>query len=220
MKSMVRYGLSNRFGSIFCTLGTVVLASGLYAQPVLAHHPLGGRLPANAFEGLMSGLAHPILGADHFLFILAMGLLALRVSVGLWLPVAFVLGGLGGAAFHLHSGSLPLVEVGVTGSLVLAGLFLARQAEPKSLWMLGLGAIAGLFHGYAFGEAIFGAEMTPLWSYLVGLTAIQLGVSTMVYGIAKAVTSRLAHNPLTILRYTGFIFCGAGLAFLSGVVMG
>lgn len=220
MKSMVRYGLSNGLGSLSCTLGTVVLASGLYAQPALAHHPLGGKLPANAFEGLMSGLAHPILGPDHFLFILAIGLLALRLSVGLWLPVAFVLGGLAGAVFHLGSGSLPWVEVGVTGSLAIAGFFLARQAEPKSLWMLGLGAIAGLFHGYAFGEAIFGAEMTPLWSYLIGLTVVQLGVAATVYGIAKAVTTRLTQNPLTMLRYAGFAFCGVGLAFLSGVIAG
>lgn len=220
MKSMVRYGLSNGFGSLFCSLGTVALASALYAQPALAHHPLGGRLPANAFEGLMSGLAHPILGLDHFLFVLAIGLLALRVSVGLWLPVAFVLGGLGGAAFHLGSGNLPWVEIGVTGSLALAGFCLARQAEPKSLWMLGLGAVAGLFHGYAFGEAIFGAEMTPLWSYLLGLTVAQLGVAATVYGLAKAVTARLTQNPLTLLRYAGFTFCGVGLAFLSGVIAG
>ncbi len=220
MKSMIRFGLSNGFGSILCPLATVAVASGLYAQPALAHHPLGGRLPATAFEGLMSGLAHPILGPDHFLFVLAIGLLALRVSVGLWLPIAFVLGGLGGAAFHLSSGSLPLVEVGITLSLALAGFFLARQAEPKSFWMLGLGAIAGLFHGYAFGEAIFGAEMTPLWSYLIGLTVVQLGVATTAYGVAKVATARLAQNPLTVLRYAGFVFCGAGLAFLSGVFVG
>jgi len=220
MKFMVRSGLSNGFGSLFCKLGTVVLASGLYAQPALAHHPLGGRLPANAFEGLLSGLAHPILGPDHFLFILAIGLLALRVSVGLWLPVVFVLGSLAGAAFHLSSGSLPLVEIGITGSLALVGFFLARRAEPKSLWMLGLGAIAGLFHGYAFGEAIFGADMVPLWSYLLGLTLVQLGVATTVYVAAKAVTAQLTSNPLAMLRYAGFTFFGAGLAFLSGVVAG
>lgn len=220
MKSMVRYGLSNGFGSGFCTLATLVLASGFYAQPALAHHPLGGKLPSNAFEGFMSGLAHPILGPDHFFFVLAIGLLALRVSVGLWLPVAFVLGGLAGAAFHLSAGSLPLVEVGVTGSLAIAGFCLARQAEPKSLWMLGLGAIAGLFHGYAFGEAIFGAEMTPLWSYLLGLTVIQLGVAATIYGLAKVATARLTQNPLTLLRYAGFTFFGSGLAFLSGVVAG
>lgn len=220
MKSIVRYGLSNGFGSLLCSFGTVALASALYAQPALAHHPLGGKLPSNAFEGLMSGLAHPILGPDHFLFVLAIGLLALRVSVGLWLPVAFVLGGLGGAALHLSSGNLPLLEVGITGSLILAGFFLARQAEPNSLWMLGLGAIAGLFHGYAFGEAIFGAEMTPLWSYLIGLTVIQLGVATTVAVVAKAATARWVQNPLMILRYAGFTFCGAGVAFLSGVIAG
>lgn len=219
MKSMVRWLLSNGFGGAFCSLATVGLASGLFAAPALAHHPLGGRLPANAFEGLMSGLAHPILGPDHFIFVLAIGLLALRVSVGLWLPVVFVLGGLVGSGLHLSAGSLPLLEVGITGSLVLVGVFLARSQAPQGWAMVLLGAIAGLFHGYAFGEAIFGAEMTPLWSYLLGLTLVQLGVATAVYLGAKALLPRLP-QPQVFLSSTGFVFLGAGLAFLSAVVAG
>ena len=34
-------------------------------------------------------------------------------------------------------------------------------------------AIAGLFHGYAFGEAIAGAERAPLGAYLLGLVVVQ-----------------------------------------------
>lgn len=213
--------VSSAWGNGLCAVTTVAIASGLYAQPALAHHPLGGRLPTNAFEGLMSGLAHPILGLDHFLFVLAIGLLALRVAVGLWLPVIFVLGGLGGAVLHWNAVSLSLgwVEIGVTGSLALAGFFLAQEAAPRSLMMLGLGAIAGLFHGYAFGEAIFGAEMTPLWSYLLGLTLVQLAVAAAVYGGAKVWGDRVLKNPATVLRYAGFTFLGAGLVLLSGVVV-
>ncbi|NJN31799.1 MAG: hypothetical protein HC824_16255, partial [Synechococcales cyanobacterium RM1_1_8] len=160
-------------------------------------------------------------GAGPFLFVLAIGLLALRVAVGLWLPVIFVLGGLGGAVLHWNAVSLSLgwVEIGVTGSLALAGFFLAQEAAPRSLMMLGLGAIAGLFHGYAFGEAIFGAEMTPLWSYLLGLTLVQLAVAAAVYGGAKVWGDRVLKNPATVLRYAGFTFLGAGLALLSGVVV-
>ncbi|NJN32344.1 MAG: hypothetical protein HC824_19395, partial [Synechococcales cyanobacterium RM1_1_8] len=58
--------VSSAWGNGLCAVTTVAIASGLYAQPALAHHPLGGRLPTNAFEGLMSGLAHPILGLDIF----------------------------------------------------------------------------------------------------------------------------------------------------------
>lgn len=220
MKSMVRWALSNGFGGLFCSLGTVGLAAGLFAAPALAHHPLDGRLPANAFEGLMSGLAHPILGPDHLMFVLAIGLLALRVSLGLWLPVVFVLGGLVGSGIHLGAGRLPLLEVGITGSLVLVGCCLAQSEEPQGWAMLLLGAIAGLFHGYAFAEAIFGAEMTPLWSYLLGLTLVQLGIATAVYFAAKALLPRLHQQPPLLLRSAGFVFVGAGLAFLSGLVAG
>ena len=37
--------------------------------------------------------------------------------------------------------------------------------------------IAGLFHGYAFGESIFGAETSPLAAYLLGLVIVLLGIA-------------------------------------------
>lgn len=192
----------------------------LYAPPALAHHAIGGRLPTNAWEGFLAGLAHPIIGPDHFLFVLAIALLALRLGAGLWLPVVFVLGGLAGSGFHLGSGDLPLLEVGIASSIVGVGLCLARVEPPKSVGMLILGAIAGLFHGYAFAEAIIGAQMAPLGAYLLGLTVIQLGVAATVYGGAKAAMAHFAQDPSTVLRYAGFAFMGAGVAFLSGVLAG
>jgi len=42
--------------------------------------------------------------------------------------------------------------------------------KPNWLVLTVLGAIAGLFHGYAYGESIIGAGMTPLlhtyWLYI------------------------------------------------------
>jgi len=42
---------------------------------------------------------------------------------------------------------------------------LVMPNKPNWLVLTVLGAIAGLFHGYAYGESIIGAGMTPLFAY-------------------------------------------------------
>lgn len=188
-----------------------------FATPTLAHHAFGGRLPANEFEGFLSGLAHPIIGLDHFAFVVAVGLIAATKQRGLGLPIVFALAALGGTGIHLLSLNLPIPEVFVSASVLTFGVILAMQYNPNFLILLGLGAIAGLFHGYAYGEAIVGAEMSPLIAYLLGFTVIQIAISTGAYFAGKFVLRQ--PNPLG-LRHVGFILCGAGAAFLSAAVFG
>src|SRR5258708_39001607 len=47
----------------------------LLADPALAHHVMGGRLPVTFADGLLSGLGHPIIGLDHFAAVVAESLL-------------------------------------------------------------------------------------------------------------------------------------------------
>lgn len=64
--------------SIILTLSlTFALA---LTKPAFAHHPLGGKLPANFFEGIISGFGHPIVGLDHLVFVIASGLIALKTT--------------------------------------------------------------------------------------------------------------------------------------------
>ncbi len=188
----------------------------LLAAPALAHHPLDGRLPSSAFEGLMSGLAHPVLGPDHFLFVLAIGALAATRARGWWMPVAFVMTSFCGSLLHLNGVDVPLLEIMVSGSLLLAGWLLARSQQTALAVMVVLGAIAGIFHGYAYAEAIFGAEMTPLTAYLTGLTVVQLGITLGICLGAKQLMQATGTST-NLLRYAGFTFFGAGIAFLAGV---
>ena len=189
----------------------------LLAAPALAHHPLGGRLPGSAFEGFLSGLAHPVLGPDHFLFILAIGILAATTRRGWLLPVAFVATSFLGSLLHLAEISVPLLEIVISASLLLAGWLLARSQQAALGFMVGLGAIAGVFHGYAYAEAIFGAEMMPLSAYLTGLAAVQLSIALGVCAITQRLTAS-SDGPGQALRYAGFTFFGAGMAFLASTL--
>lgn len=197
-------------------IGLIGLSVG-FSTPALAHHAFNGRLPANVFEGFLSGLAHPIIGVDHFAFVVAVGLLAATMQRGLGLPIVFVLAALGGTGIHLLSLNLPIPEVFVSASVLMVGVILAMQYTLNLPILLGLGAIAGVFHGYAYGEAIVGAEMSPLIAYLLGFTTIQIVIAISAYLVGKSVLRQ--PNPLG-LRHTGFILCGAGAAFLSAAVFG
>lgn len=187
------------------------------ASPVWAHHAMGGRLPSNGFEGFLSGLAHPLIGVDHFAFIVAVGLLAATKQRGIVMPIVFVLTALLGTGLHLMQLTIPLVELVVSGSILLIGVLLTMPSRFNVSMGVGLAAVAGLFHGYAYGEAIIGAEMTPLTAYLLGFTVIQLIVALLAFFIARLLL-RSPSQPA--LRLAGFVVCGIGVAFFATQIVG
>lgn len=191
----------------------------LAASPALAHHPFGGKTPNSLVEGFLSGMGHPVVGLDHLAFVITAGLLAVVLGRGLWVPVAFVVASLGGTGLHLLGLDLPAPEFTVSASVLLFGVLLALRQRPQT-WVVGLlAAAAGLFHGYAYGEAVVGAEMGPIFAYLLGFSAIQLAIALTAYGVAQKLGSRTETGFLG-LRFAGFALAGFGAAFLSGVVLG
>lgn len=204
--------------SIICAgIGVNLLG---FMMPASAHHAMDGKLPVNVFEGFVSGLAHPVIGVDHFAFVVAVGLLAATTLQGIMIPVAFVLTAMLGTALHLMQIAVPGVELLVSASLVLFGIFLAMKNTPNRLIVTGLAAIAGLFHGYAYGEAIFGAGMTQVMAYLAGFTVIQLVISMAALFVGKAVLKHTSkEEPALTLRFAGFVILGAGAAFLTSEIV-
>lgn len=193
----------------------------LTATPASAHHPMGGKMPSNFFEGFMAGIAHPLIGPDHFAFIVAVGLLAAIKRQGILIPVSFVLAAMLGTGAHLASINLPGVELFVSGSILLFGILLVMKDSPNTDVVAGLSAVAGLFHGYAYGESIFGAEMTPLLAYLIGFTVVQLVVVLFAFRVGKAsILRREAEQQSPAkLRSAGLVICGVGLAFFASQVV-
>jgi urease accessory protein len=188
--------------------------------PALAHHAMDGKLPTNFWQGFLSGLAHPIVGLDHFAFIVAVGLLAALKQQGLLIPLAFILAAMAGTGLHLAQVALPGVELFVAGSILLFGSLLVTKERPNTWVAVGLAAIAGLFHGYAYGEAIFGAEMTPLLAYLVGFSLIQFLIAIAAFGIGKAILGRANGRAGSVnFQPAGWVIVGIGLTFLTSQIM-
>lgn len=187
----------------------------VFASPASAHHAMGGGMPSNFFEGFMSGLAHPVIGVDHLAFIVAVGLFAVLKPQGIFIPLSFVLSAMLGTGFHLLGVSLPVVELIVSGSILLFGILMAMKNSPNLLVMVTLSAVAGLFHGYAYGEAIFGAQTTALVAYLVGFTTIQLVISSAAFFVGQKVLKGDFSQVSPSLKSAGLVICGIGAAFFA-----
>ncbi|MBL1174859.1 HupE/UreJ family protein [Pantanalinema sp. GBBB05] len=199
----------------WCSGMAIAVGLLMIATPAQAHHALGGKTPTNFFEGFLSGLAHPIIGIDHFAFVVAVGLLAAVMQQRILLPVVFVLAAMAGTGLHLMRIDLPGSELFVGASIVTVGLLLALKNRPQPLITIALGAIAGIFHGYAYGESIVGADMTPLVAYLAGFTVIQLVVALSAFSVGQRLITRSAEAFPLALRFAGFTLCGFGVAFLT-----
>ena len=186
----------------------------LTATAAQAHHAMDGALPSSVGQGLLSGLAHPVIGLDHLAFIVAAGIVAGAAGLGLWLPILFVAASIGGVVLHLQAVDLPLAELVIAASVVLAGVLLARGTAQagRGVW-LPIVAIAGIFHGYAYGESIVGAEPTALWAYLAGLALVQSAIGA---GVALLAARNAWTMPALAPRLAGAAVFGIGISALAG----
>ena len=132
------------------------LALALLAAPASAHHlmELFHQTAPTPLAGFLSGLGHPLLGPDHLLFLLALGLVGLRHS-GRW-TLALLVTGLTASGLGLRFPGLPAADALVALSLALVGLVLCERL-PR--WLL-LPAFA--LHGYVLSAAVIGWEATPV----------------------------------------------------------
>lgn len=211
------FSLQNNNRLFFLGISLLLL---LMAQPATAHHAFGGQIPKNFFEGFLSGLAHPIIGIDHFAFILSMGLIAASILGGIWIIVGFLGAAMLGTAIHLMSFNLPIPEVAIALSVVTIGILLVLKKQLPLALLITLASVAGLFHGYAYGESIIGAGMMPLISYLAGFTLIQLGIAGATMKLAQSFQQTLENSKYSLIKYSGFAVVAIGVIALSSAITG
>lgn len=196
--------------SIVLTAAAILVAA---SGPALAHHPMGGAVPGTPVEGLLSGLGHPIIGIDHLAFIIAVGLAAAFTPRRFLTPLAFIAATVAGCAIQLAGVALPLAEIVITGSVVLVGaMVLSGRSFPPAAYVA-IFAGAGLFHGWAYGGSIVGAEATPLAAYLIGFAAIQYAIAAGAVWVTTSLWR--ASDPAAMRpRLAGALMAGVGVAFL------
>ena len=183
-----------RFGAAALLLG---------AGPALAHHPMESLgLQPSAISGLLSGLAHPLLGPDHLLFLLALALVGLQRSMRWTLGLLVV--GLASSAVGLWLPGLPAAEALVSLSLVREGLVIAGRLPTLTL----IPAFA--LHGYVLSASVIGWESTPIAFYFLGLLLSQALVLTASLVALRRLIVDL--QPATKIALAG-VLVGIGAAF-------
>jgi len=142
----------------------VLLASAL---PAMAHPQTYHAM--NASGAAQAGFLHPLTGLDHLLVMVAVGLWA--VSLGgraLWmLPCAFVLPMILGGIAGIGSTPQPIIEHGITASLLLIGAALGMAWRPSLPLALGVVSLSGACHGFAHGSEMPAGSMPFL--FLAGM---------------------------------------------------
>jgi urease accessory protein len=185
--------------------------------PAAAHHPMDGAMPQTLWQGFASGIGHPVIGLDHLAFLLAAGVLAAALprNEAFRAITGFLAAGMVGLTLHMAGIGLGMTEALVAGSVLLAGvaLLVAKRVSARAL-LQGF-ALAGLFHGHAFAEAVIGAEATPIIAYLAGLAVIQGGLMLGAMTLAREATHARWLRPAM-----GAAASFAGLGFLVVALVG
>lgn len=160
-----------------------VLALGIIVTPIAAHaHP--GH-PGHGGEGALQGLMHPLLGLDHLLAMVAVGIWAVQAGGrSKWLVPATFLSVMTVGLFAGANGlRLPLLEQGVLASVLVFGLFIAtafRLTLAASLPLVGLFAA---FHGVVHGMEM--PATSNAWNYAAGLVV----ATALLHGFGMAIAS-------------------------------
>ncbi|MCK6452758.1 MAG: HupE/UreJ family protein [Alphaproteobacteria bacterium] len=109
------------------------------------------------------------------------------------------------------SGTLVAASV----SVLVLGLCWRRRLNAGAA--IALFSLAGLLHGYAYGESIVGAEPAPLVAYLLGLACIQYAVALGAWWTAgRLVQPATRQDVLFRGACASFIFVpGVGFSVMS-----
>lgn len=162
--------------------------------------------------GFLAGLTHPVLGFDHFLAMLSVGILSAQIGGrALWtVPSTFVAVMAIGAFIGVEGAGLPFVEYGISISVFILGVALALDKKLPTVWaMAGVGFFA-MFHGHAHGT-----EMPTIVKPIVYAVGFLLGTAAIhVFGVLIGYFSEKTDRGAAILRYVGAGISGVGFHIL------
>jgi len=159
-----------------------------------------------AVTGFAGGLAHPLLGLDHLLAMIAIGLWAAQQrGRALWaVPAAFVGAMILGGGLAWSGIALPHVETAITLSVLVLGLLVATRRQWAATAGMAIAAGFALFHGYAHGQEMPLAASPAL--YALGFVLATLGLHGA--GIAGSLIGRHA------VQWAGAGIAASGLALI------
>jgi urease accessory protein len=188
-------------------IGLLLLLTLCWIAPVSAHEIHSG-------GGFMSGFNHPVLGFDHLLAMLSVGMLSTQLGGrAIWtVPLAFVTIMLVGGILGLYAIAVPFVEIGIALSVLLLGLAIAFDRQIPLLFAMAFVGIFAIFHGHAHGAEMPALASPVLYAlgFLFGTAVIHLGGVMIGLGMQRMTGQR------NLMRVTGAAIAAMGGYLLAG----
>lgn len=160
-----------------CQIVRPLLTAGIGLATLLMPHAAFAHEEVAVGAGLVSGLLHPILGPDHLIAMVAVGLWGAQLRAPLiWaLPIAFPLMMAIGGVLGVMGVPIPSVEVGIAASALALGLLVAFAVRAPVWAAVAIVSAFALFHGHAHG------------------TELPQAASPLAYGLGFVVSTGLLH---------------------------
>ncbi|MEP3196256.1 MAG: HupE/UreJ family protein [Lentilitoribacter sp.] len=166
--------------------------------------------------GFMAGISHPVLGLDHLLAMVAVGIVSAQVAAhkfkhAIWsVPACFVIVMALGGALGMIGIGLTAIELGIVLSVIILGLVIAGGGRINALILFASVALFAIFHGYAHGQEI--PELASSGAYIAGFMIGTAGLHLI--GVVIGHLSDKIPDGATFLRYSGAIVSGMGFHIL------
>jgi urease accessory protein len=170
---------------------------------------------ADAAGGFLAGFLHPLLGWDHVVAMVAVGLWgAFLGAPAIWvLPVVFPLVMAAGGVLGVAGVPIPGVETGIALSAIVLGAMVAFAARPPLVWAAAIVGAFAVFHGHAHGT-----ELPQAANPLVFSLGFMLATGLLhAAGIGFGLLVRWPAGRATV-RGLGAVIGGIGMAFLTGLL--
>ena len=178
----------------------------LLSAQVSAHEELEGG------AGFLVGLFHPVLGFDHLLAMLSVGIVSAQIGGrAIWyIPATFVVAMVVGGFLGMQGIQLLLVETGIALSVLVLGATLAADRKLPEWGAIIAVSVFGMFHGHAHGTEM--PLIANPWLYGLGFVA---GTATIhLTGVCVGLGVRKIQIGSHLLRAAGVGIAFVGAYFL------
>ena len=173
---------------------------------------LPGVACAHTFKGetgFVSGIFHPVMGFDHLLAMLCVGIISAQIGGrAIWtIPLTFVTVMAVGGFLGMQNIPLPGVEYGIALSVLILGLVVARGKRIHPVIAFIGVAFFAIFHGHAHG-----AEMPEMVDPLIFSAGFLIGTAAIhIAGVIIGLVSVKIKDGPQFLRYVGAGIAGIGV---------
>lgn len=168
------------------------------------------------YGSFLGGLSHPVLGIDHFLAMVCVGILSAQIGGrAIWtVPATFVIVMALGGLLGMNDVGLGAIELGIASSVLVLGLAIAADRRFPVMLVLAAVGFFAVFHGYAHG-----LEMPTVANpveYSIGFMTGTAGLHLL--GVLIGDIARRYARGHTVMRVIGGAVAGIGAWYITGTL--